>query len=181
LANAPSRPRPDSRECFRESEVENLDDAVGRHLDVGRLQIAMDHARVVRGFERRADLDGQRQHLGNWNRPVRDAVGERLSLDELQDERDRTGAALGASTGRLFEAMDGADVRVMERREDLGFTLEPRQPIGIARNVGWQRLERHFPTESGVARPPHLAHAPFSQGSEDLIHAESSAWRKCHG
>ena len=48
--------------CLGEAKVEHLDDALGRDLDVGGLQIAMDDALFVRGFERLGDLarDGQR-------------------------------------------------------------------------------------------------------------------------
>jgi len=38
------------RERLGETEVQNLDDAVGRDLDVGRLQIAVDDVAFMRGF-----------------------------------------------------------------------------------------------------------------------------------
>ena len=41
---------------LRQTEVEHLHRAVGADLDVGRLQIAMDDALLVRGFERLGDL-----------------------------------------------------------------------------------------------------------------------------
>jgi hypothetical protein len=51
-----------ARARFRQSEVQHFHDAVGSHLDMGRLQIAMDNPFLVRGLERIADLacDGQR-------------------------------------------------------------------------------------------------------------------------
>jgi hypothetical protein len=47
---------------LREAEVQHLHHAAGRHLDVGRLEVAVDHALVVRGLEGRRHLtgDGQR-------------------------------------------------------------------------------------------------------------------------
>ena len=42
----------------RETEIKNLDDAVGREPDVGRLQVAMHQTFVMRGFERARDLHG---------------------------------------------------------------------------------------------------------------------------
>ena len=48
---------------LRQPEVEHLDRAVGADLDVGRLQIAMDDALLVRGFERFGDLPRDRERL----------------------------------------------------------------------------------------------------------------------
>ena len=47
-----------------------------------------------------------RQRLGEWDRPLRDALGERVALDELEDERGRP--------VQLLEAVDGADVRMIQ-------------------------------------------------------------------
>ena len=63
------------------------------------LQIAMDDALVVRGLERAGDLRRDRQRLGDRQRSVRDAVGERRSLDQFQHER-------GDAT-RVFQAVNG--------------------------------------------------------------------------
>ena len=56
------------------------------HLDVGGLQIAMDDALLVRRFERLGDLLRDGQRLIDGNRPLRDAVGQRRSLDQLHDQ-----------------------------------------------------------------------------------------------
>ena len=45
------------------------------HLDVRRLQIAMDDALLVRRFERLGDLLGDRQRLVEWDRAVRRSAG----------------------------------------------------------------------------------------------------------
>ena len=60
-----------------QAEVEHLHGAVGPHLDVCRLEIAMDDALLVRGFERLGDLPRDRQRLGERKRALRDAIGER--------------------------------------------------------------------------------------------------------
>ena len=46
-----------------QAEVEHLDGAVRRELDVGRLQVAVDDAALVRGLERLGDLPRDRQRL----------------------------------------------------------------------------------------------------------------------
>ena len=47
----------------------------------------MDDAVLVRRLERLGDLARDRQRFVERNRAVRDAIGERRPLDELQDER----------------------------------------------------------------------------------------------
>ena len=91
---------------LRQAEVEDLHDAVRRDLDVRRLQIAVHDALLVRGFERLRDLsrDGQRfvQRYGS----ARDAVGQRLAVDQLEHQ--------GPNTIRVFQSVDRADVRMIE-------------------------------------------------------------------
>ena len=47
----------------------------------------MDDALLVRRFEGGADLPADAHRLVERNRSLRDAIRERWSLDELQDER----------------------------------------------------------------------------------------------
>ena len=49
---------------LRQPEVEHFDDAVRRDLDVGGLEIAVDDAPFVRGFERARDIARDGQRLG---------------------------------------------------------------------------------------------------------------------
>ncbi len=65
-------------ERLRKTEVEHLHRAVRAHLDVGGLQITMNDALLVRGFQRLRDLlrDGQRfieRHSGLPRRSARGA------------------------------------------------------------------------------------------------------------
>ena len=111
---------------LRQPEVEHLDDAVRRDLDVGRLEIAMDDAPLVRRFERVGDLPRDRQRLvrsGMAPRAIRSASV--VALDEFEDER--------ADAGGLFEAVEScAMFGMVERREQSRFALEAREAIGIA-------------------------------------------------
>ena len=89
---------------FGETEVEHLHGAVGADLDVRRLQVAMDDALLVRGFERVGDLSRDRQGVGQ-RRPAHrsprvDELRQILALDQFHHERVR-----GA---RVFEAVDRA-------------------------------------------------------------------------
>ncbi len=81
-------------------------------LHVRRFQIAMDHARLVSRFERLRDLLGDRDRLVDRNRPLLDTLSKRRVFDELENER------------AVFEPVDAHDVRMVQRREKLGFPFE---------------------------------------------------------
>ena len=82
------------------------------------------------------------------------ALGEVLAFDELHHD--------GVDTVCILEAVDRRDVRVVERRQQLGFALESGQVIGIGRQRGRQGLQRHVAIELRIARAIHLAHAACS-------------------
>ena len=65
------------------------------------------------------------KRLVERNRTLRNPVGERRPFDQFEHER--------ADAVRFFQAVDRADVRMIQRREDLGFPLKARQAIGIVR------------------------------------------------
>ena len=46
----------------------------------------MNHAVLVRGFERLGDLSRDRQRFVDRHRPLSDAIGERRSFDELEHQ-----------------------------------------------------------------------------------------------
>ena len=64
---------------------------------------------------------------------------------------------------------------MVQRGEDLGFALEPGQPIGIERESVGQNLERDVAVQTGVARAVDLAHAACADCGENLVTAESGA------
>ena len=70
-----------------QAEVEHLDGAVRTHLDVGGLQVAVNDALLVSGFERLSDLARDRQRLVERQRALRDAIGKRGTFDELEHQR----------------------------------------------------------------------------------------------
>jgi hypothetical protein len=70
------------------------------------------------------------------------------------------------------------DVRMVQRREGLGFACEPDEPFGVAReNVG-QHFDRNVAIQRRVARPIHLPHAAGAEGRKDFIRTEARAGGK---
>ena len=127
----------------------------------------MNDALLVRRIQRLGDLPGNLQRLSQRKRPLRNQIGERRAVDELQDEPVR-----GAG---ILEAIDMTDVRVIERREHLSFALEAREPIGIARERFGQDFDGDVAIQLRIARAIDLAHAARADLAGDFIWAESSA------
>ena len=55
-----------------------------------------------------------------------------------------------------FEAVDGRDVGMVERRQRLRLALESHHAIGIGRECGGQHLQGDGAVELGIARAIHL-------------------------
>jgi hypothetical protein len=78
---------PAGSSALGQSEVEHLHRAIGSQLDAGGFQITMDDPLLMRGFQRRGDLPRDRQCFVVRNRSAGEAIGERWTVDQLQDER----------------------------------------------------------------------------------------------
>jgi hypothetical protein len=176
---------------FGEAEVQHLGRTVGPHLDVGRLEVAMDDALLVGRLERFRDLAGERQCFVERHRSAREMFRERLALDEFHHQRPDGGGS--ARTGRLpvspaergqcgglFEPVDLCDVRMIERREHPGFALEPHEAIGVGSERLRQDLQRDLAVEPRIPRAIDLPHPACPERAEDLIRAEPSTSGEAH-
>ncbi len=121
----------------------------------------MDDAVLVRGLEGFGDLPGDRQRLVQRNGSLRDAIRERRSLDELEDER------------AFLESVNRRDVQMIERREDLRLALEARQAIGIECERLGQDFQRDVAIEPAVARAIPLAHPARADEGSDFVRADA--------
>ena len=83
----------------------------------------MDDARAMRRVERARDLHRNPQRLVERQRAFRQTIGERLAFDQFQHQR--------VDAVALFDPVDRADMRMVERREHPRFALETGQAIGI--------------------------------------------------
>src|SRR5262249_9533536 len=70
----------------RQPEIEYLHPAFGGHLDIGRLQIAMDDPLLVRHFERAGDLTRNAKRFLNRDRTFCYSLGQRGPLDQLDHQ-----------------------------------------------------------------------------------------------
>ena len=155
-----------------QTEVEHLHRAVVADLHIRRLEISMDDALLVRGLERRRDLQRDRHRVGKSDRAARDVRGQILPLDELHDECDDSVA--------LLEAVDVRDVRMVQRRQRPGFAVEARAPVGVEGEGLGQDLDRDVPTQFRVRCAIDLAHTAGAERRADCVRTEARARGKCH-
>jgi len=146
---------------LREAEVEELDAPVTQDMDVRRREIPVQHAPRVSRFESRRHLMADCHRVVDGKRSAPQPIGERLALDELHHED-------GYTVVRVLETVKRRDTRVVQRGEDARFLPEPRETIGLPRELVGQRLERHLAAEPGVAgrgRPPPCPRHPARKRS----------------
>ncbi len=128
----------------------------------------MHDAPAVGGVEGGGDLDAVLDHLRHRDRTLRDAIGKRLSLDELEDEEVDVG------TVHLLAAhvMDRADVRMVERGDRFRLAFEARAERFVVREAGRENLDRDLALQARVPGPVDLAHAAGAERGDDLVGPE---------
>ena len=132
----------------------------------------MNDAVLVRGIERVGNLPRDRERFSERDRSVCQAVRQRRSLDQLEDER--------ADRIRLLQAVDVADVRMGERGEHLCLALEAGKSFGIAGEGIRQNLQRHVTLEPRIAGAVDLAHAARAEQGGHLVDADTRPGRQRH-
>ena len=157
---------------FREAEVEDLDDAVGREAHVRRLEVPVHDAGLVRGLETLRDLTAHVDGFVDGQRTAREPRGEVLTGDELHREEARV--------VHLIDAVDARDVRMVQRRERLRLALEATQPLLVLGEALGQDLDRDLTPQARVLGPVDLAHPPGPEGTEDLVVGERLACGEGH-
>ena len=127
----------------------------------------MDDPLLVRRFERLGDLLRDGQRFVERDRAARDPLRQIVALDQFHHE--------GGHAPAFFEAVDGGDVRMIQRGQRLRFARESRQAIRIVRERLGQDLDRDVAIQLRIARAIDLAHAPFADLRGDFVDAEAGA------
>ena len=162
-----------ARSVLRDAEVDDLHEVLVLALQeeqVLRLDVAVDDALRVRGGERRRGLRGDPQDalLGQL-RLAREALGERLALEELH--HDERAAVVGVA-----EVGDVDDVLVADRRRELRLLLEARDDRFALRVLLEQHLDRDALADQRVRRLVDRAHAALADLARDEVAARQ---RRC--
>jgi hypothetical protein len=108
---------------LRQAEVEEFRAGFGEH-DVAGFETAMDDALPVRDFERGRDLRAVAKDLFERKRPALQAIGERLAFDQLHDDVVQPVV--------VTDVVQRADVRMIQRRDRLRFTIEAGMKLRVA-------------------------------------------------
>ena len=127
----------------------------------------MNDAVLVRRLQGIGDLLQDRQRFVERHSSAGDPVGKILPLDEFHDQR--------VAIRRLLEAVNDRDVRMIERREHLGFAPEARDTVRVARKRLRQDLDRDGAIEARIAGFVNLTHAARAQRGQDFERAEPGA------
>lgn len=144
-----------------------------RQEDVGRLQIPVHDALLVRRGQRLRDLAGELHGLGGRQGTLCQPLLERLPLQQLHD-------GVG-DVAFMAENEDGEDVGVGKRCHGPGLPLEPCQGLGVVGDPLGDQLHRHLPPETCIPGAIDLPHATGPQLTEDLVGAETRAKPERHG
>ena len=152
---------------LRQSKVEDFHLAVRRHLDVGRLEVAMDDAFFVRRFEGICDLARHEQRLVDRDRATRRQIGQRLALDQFEDD--------GRDGADLLEAVHGRDIRMVESGKQFGFALKAGEPFAVTGERLRQHFEGDITFQARVSGTIDFAHSACAKGRLDDKRAESCA------
>ena len=148
-----------------EAEIEYFHDPVGRDEHVGGLQIPMDDSPRMRGGEAVGDPDPVLHRVVRRNHPLRQAFAQGLPFQQLVDDERGTFAHA--------DVEERDDVGMVERRHRPRLQLEPREAVGVTREIRRQDLDRHLAREPRVERPIDLAHPALAEGRNDLVRAQS--------
>ena len=132
----------------------------------------MHDALLVRGREAVRELHRVLDRLARRERSLQEALSKRFSVEQLH---------YGVDTVVLPAEIENCeDIRMRERRHRPGFPLEPRERLGVIREVRRQDLDGHVPSEFDVARAVNLAHPARAEGRRDLVRAQSRPGGNCH-
>jgi hypothetical protein len=145
---------------LREAEVQQLRAAPGQH-HVARLEVAVDDALAMRGFQGARNLLAVTEDLVHRERAALQAMRERLAVQVLHDQ-------------------EGADVRVLERRDGARLPTKTLAEPGIGSERRRQHLDGDRPFQAAVARLVNFAHPARTERAHDLVRAEPCACRQAH-
>jgi hypothetical protein len=145
-------------------EVADVGLAVVIDQDVGRLEVAVEDAALMRVVHRLGGLGHQPCRGARVGGVVGQPLLEARPADELHGEV--------APPVVLADLEDRHDVRVVQQRDRLGLVLEPSQFVIAGQDVGPEHLEGDGPIEADLAGAVDDPHAAAAHLLDQLVVAE---------
>src|SRR5215470_4106446 len=154
-----------------QAKVDNASRALFGDDDVGRLDVAMNDVAGVSGGEAGADLNGQIDRFTQRQWTGVEFFQECLAFVIGHDDENLT-------IGAFVDAIDDADVGMVESGGGTGFAKESFA-IGIAgKNLVRQKFERDRPLELQVECLVHDAHSAGAEFFENTIVGDRLAYHE---
>ena len=123
----------------------------------------MDDAAIVSGSERARELGADTNGFIGCERTAHQTIGERRTLDQLQHKQ--------VHAVELLDAVNGRDVRMIQRREYPGLAFEAGKPLRVVR----ERMGKHFEGDLASELPiACVVHLPHSSAAERADHVEAA-------
>jgi hypothetical protein len=154
------------------AKVEQLDVPVPGDEDVLGLQVAVGNALLVRSGESLRYLDGPLQGGGQRNGPFRQALAQRLALEQLGDE-------VGLSILKP-DVVEGHHVGVVEGAGQPSLALKALEQRRVAAEGFGHDFERDVPLQARVAGSVDFGHSAGAHQRDDLVGANPCARLKTH-
>ena len=154
------------------SEIEDLDQAAGRHKDILGFEIPVHDVLFVGSHQASDDLPGDLQGLRDSHLRTFHAFAERFTFQQLHYSEGHT--ILGSNV------VDREDVRVRESCDASGFPFESGMRLGILGEMVGEDLDGDVPVEPCVSGTIHLTHSTGAQQLADRIWAEIRAFLEFH-
>ena len=156
---------------LRQTEVQDLDIAIGANHHVLGLQVAMDDACVVRGRDRLRNLHGNRDRLPGVEAAAIEDRTQRDAVDELG--REELHAAVVA------DVVDREDVGMIEGRNRARLALEAAEPFLVAHGARREHFQCEPAAQPNVLGQIDLRHAARSERREDAVVRQHIAAGEC--
>ncbi len=134
-------------QLLHQPEVGDLEGAIFREQDIGRLEVTMDDL----FFMRMGDLDRASQHFHDSR-----GLGRRLGLAPDLLRQVATGEEFEREVGQsivLADLEDANDVRMFDPGDRPRLGLEPLDDLGSRSGPGPDHLQGHEPVQSNVSAP----------------------------
>src|SRR5688500_5960657 len=119
------------------------------------------------GFKGVHDLSAERHQRFDIKRTTLDPLAEQFAIKQLHDDE--------VFRLKLLNAVNGADVRMIERRRSARLPLKALQKILIGGHRRRQKLQRDVPPEVRVFRLIDDAHSTFAELRSDAIVRDGAA------
>ena len=150
----------------RNAEVHDLEHAVLGDHQVRRFDVAVDHAHAVGVSQAVGGLRNDGEAFAHVERRV--ALGQDVVEGVAAHQLHHHVEILAVRDQRV----ERGDVRVIEPGEARRLGAKPVGEIGVAQQLGPQRLHRHFTLQHGVEGGMNLANAAFAEQVANLVLAD---------